>query len=1174
MTNRLRLKALRLVGFHNYNDELIEVHGDLFVIGSNESGKTTILDALHLILSGAQSWDLNAAAKMAGRRDEGRSLQGIILRADLAGDPHPDRKGGSITYAVAEFAQDHGKTPVTFVFGASAVDMNARARRWGAITSRRAAELPLVKKNEDGSLRIVTRDELAQSLDEPILTDMNKYRTAVADRLFNTREDFDLVTDLWRKAKSYRELSKAARGFDELFRQVLPVPDPDPFDKAAKGFRDIAEIEQNLTDLGDDVKALYRLCEIRNEARDACETLRRYRYVEAKWCADDLATTLRKNREQVQQCSERIDAFSRELSQLEAESQILDEQIKTLRANESYQTATQLEELEARLTGVDGRLATLRSRRSEAKNRLARQTRDRDTCIKAATEKLSSATRRFDELAESLVDTSVEIVEQLLATQRLLPNTIDDELPAAAIRTSVTETKRSAAGTVSEMNDEIHRLADQQEQLQSQRSGYDQELQRIDRFDDVVPAIDGLDESLEALQQRGIRPRLLYQEIEFVPGTSAEIQAAVEAAVGIQRLATLVTSPDEASVSCEVVMSVGHGIRLLDAAAVRRSGISQPTEGTSLLTFLHTDNERVKTHLQATLGTLALLAQPASDGADQHWFAMDGAGGERGVRWRLELDAPRWIGEETRRRIREEETERLRTAIEQLDVEAKTVKDELARCNRVREALRELPGQLDALDLPGSIERFRDTLDQVKENIRGIERQVGEIDDDLSKERLKQKYLSTTIADLKKQLSDVDVEALLTRLDALSAQSKETSESIGTNRIERRSAEENVKSLSREIDEIDGKLAEAATIVTDSREDLAAVLPVSSDDLDRYVFHTKRGSQIKKDNLPKLLQESTGSERETHTRLTGSDGVMSDRFASRYRFRVDDAAGWIEVRDYRDQPLDEILQERDETVKHWRETLKKKNIDLVEQILAHSLIEQLRSNVRTLQQFRDGLNRVLENLTFGHSRFQLKAKVTPEHASFVQLIQRQSLLDVERRRELREHLENRRDQLTGEGDIPPFLDYRNWYTYQFQLQHTESDNVTSLGSDELVRGSGGAQSTHHYLLLFALARFLFDRAGAKVRLLMMDEPFYGLDMQRRELLLRCAKQLDLDLIIASPDLDGTILEDTADRTTLMVEKDERDDVVLIPLVWKRRESQTELFPEPRPEAVIGHETNQ
>ncbi|MFV1964743.1 MAG: SbcC/MukB-like Walker B domain-containing protein [Pirellulaceae bacterium] len=1173
MTNRLRLRAIRLVGFHNYNDELIEVHGDLFVIGINESGKTTILDALHLVLSGGQSFDLNAAAKMAGRRDEGRSLQGIILRADLAGNPHPDRKGGSITYAVAEFEQEIGKLPVTFVFGASVVDMNARARKWGIITSKHAAELPLVKQQNDGSFRIVNRDELAEVLEDPILTDMSKYRTAVADRLFNTREDFDLVTDLWRKAKSYRELSKAARGFDEVFRQVLPVPDPDPFDKVAKGFRDIAEIEQKLTDLGEDVKALHRLCEIRDQARDACETLRRYRYVEAKWYADELATTLQKKRDQIEGCSEQIDAFSRKRSQLEAESQTLDEQIKTLQANESYQTATQLEELETRLKGVEGRIAMLTARLSEANNRLTRQTRDRDTCIETATERLANATRRLDELGEALLDLSVEIVEQLLATQRLLPNTVDDELRVAAIRTSLADTKRSTAGMVGELSDRIHRLADRHEQIDSQRSIHDRKQQRLERFDDVVPELCGLDEALEALQQRGIRPRLLYQEMEFVPGTSAEMQAAVEAALGIERLATLVTSSDEASVACEIVMEVGQGIRLLDAAAVRRSGMAQPKEGTTLLKFLQTGNERVRAHLQATLGTLTLLAQPAPDGADQHWFAMDGTSGERGARWRLELDTPRWIGEETRRRIREQEIERLRKAIEQLDVEAQCVEDELARGNRERDALGELPSQLDELDLPGSLERLRDTLDQIKKHIRETQRLISEVNHDLVKEQFEQEHLATTISDLKKQLTGVDVEAIKRRLDDLSRNSKQTMASIGSCQTEREKACEQMEALRTEIVDVEKDLGEAQVVVADACDELAVVLPPGTEDVDHYVFHVKRASQIK--DLPTRISDAVAKQAGTAERLVrGSDGVMSDRFASRYRFRVEDVAGWIEVRDYRDQPLDEILHERDETEKHWRETLKKKNVEMVEQILAHSLTEQLRSNVRTLQQIRDGLNGILENLTFGHSRFQLKTKVTPEHASFVQLIQRQSLLDAEQRRELREHLENRRDQLTGEGEVPPFLDYRNWYTYQFQLHHTESDDVMSLGSDELVRGSGGAQGTHHYLLLFALARFLFDRSGAKVRLLMMDEAFYGVDMQRKELLLRCAKQLDLDLVVASPDLDGTILEDASDSTTVMVEKDEQDGVLLIPLIWKKRESQAELFPEPRPEAVIGHETNE
>ncbi|MHC4406752.1 MAG: ATP-binding protein, partial [Planctomycetota bacterium] len=178
--NRFRLRAIRLVGFHNYADELIQVDGDLFVVGSNESGKTTILDALHLVLSGGQDFAFNAAAKIAGRRNEGRSLQEIILRADQSGTAHPDRKGGSITYAAAEFEPGGGKGPLTLVFGASAVDMNARARRWGVITNRHAAQLPLTVPQDGGTYRIVDRNEFAELLGENVLSDMSKYRTAVA----------------------------------------------------------------------------------------------------------------------------------------------------------------------------------------------------------------------------------------------------------------------------------------------------------------------------------------------------------------------------------------------------------------------------------------------------------------------------------------------------------------------------------------------------------------------------------------------------------------------------------------------------------------------------------------------------------------------------------------------------------------------------------------------------------------------------------------------------------------------------------------------------------------------------------------------------------------------------------------------------------------------------------
>lgn len=1171
--NRFRLRAIRLVGFHNYADELIQVDGDLFVIGSNESGKTTILDALHLVLSGGQDFDFNAAAKIAGQRDEGRSLQGIILRADLSGTAHPDRKGGSIAYAAAEFEPGGGKGPLTLVLGASAVDMNARARRWGVITNRHAADLLLTVPQDDGTCRIVDRNEFAELLGENVLSDMSKYRTAVADRLFDARDDFDLVTDLWRKAKSYRELAKAARSFDELFRQVLPAPDTDAFDKVAKGFHDIAEIEQDLADLGDDVKALHGLREIRNQARESCEMLRRYRYVEAKAFADDVAAKVQKKRDEIRKSTERLGILTQRIGQLQRESQTLDEQIKTVQANRGYQTAARLDELDTRLKGVEAKIATLTTRSEEANRRLREHQTERDECAAEANTCLSDANRKLDELAEMLLDVSVEISEQLLKTERLIPADADDELSTDPIRALIAETKGAATRAAQTAQRELLQLAEEKERLETQRREHERDLQRLEHFADVVPELERLDETLDRLQQSGITPRFLYQELEFLPEVSPELQAAVESALGISRLATIVVPPKDVERARQCVLDAGRGLRLLDANPVRRAGLVQPKEGTSLLSLLRTEDERVRAHLQATVGTLALLTQAAPDGADQHWFAVDGSGGERGARWRLELDGPRWIGEETRRLIRQREMRRLQSAVEQSNAEITAKEKALQRRRCASEALVRLPVQLDELDLPGRLERFWSSLSQLAQRIDDAKRQVSEIDGDLEASRHERDLLAETIADLKRQLKGVDIEGVKQRLDVLSDTRGKTLKAIGGFTTEKQVTQQTLDNLSVEVASAETELARSHAQVADARDELAAVLPPGIEDLDHYVFSIKRASQIK--DLPARISEAVAKEAGTTERLRrGSDGVMNQRFATRYRFRVDDLSGWIEVRDHKDQSLDEILHERDETERHWRETLKKKNVELVEQILAHSLTEQLRGNIRTLQRTRNGLNRVLQDLPFGNSRFQLKAKVTPDHAPLVQLIERQSLLDAEQRNELRQHLENRREQLVGEGEIPPFLDYRTWYTYQFQLQHCDSENVVSLGSDALVRGSGGAQGTHHYLLLFALARLLFDRSGAHVRLLMMDEAFYGVDMQRKELLLRCAKQLDLDLVVASPDLDGTILEDASDSTTVMVEKDEHGDVTLLPLMWKKREPQAELFPEPRPEAVIGHETDE
>src|SRR5512145_281515 len=122
---------LRLINFHNFVDEIIDLRqgGHLFLVGPNGSGKSTVIDAVHVALSGAQEVELNAAARLGGRKDEGRTLQGVVLRYDR--ELGALNAGGGISYAAVEMAAAHGEKRITLGIGLEATTMEARLARWG-----------------------------------------------------------------------------------------------------------------------------------------------------------------------------------------------------------------------------------------------------------------------------------------------------------------------------------------------------------------------------------------------------------------------------------------------------------------------------------------------------------------------------------------------------------------------------------------------------------------------------------------------------------------------------------------------------------------------------------------------------------------------------------------------------------------------------------------------------------------------------------------------------------------------------------------------------------------------------------------------------------------------------------------------------------------------------------
>jgi len=1173
---KLRLSAVRLVGIHNYEDVLVRVRGDLFVVGTNESGKTTLLDAVHLALSGDQDLDWNAAASIGGQRRSGRTLQGVILRADMAGQS--TRPGGSISYAVVELEAVEGNSePMSLVFGASAMDMHTQVHKWGAVVNRRAADLPLTQPQPDGKQRIIDRDEFESCLGHRASKGsrgLGDYRAAVANRLFKGREDFDQITRLWRTAKSYRDIASTARNMGEVIREVLPAPEPAPFQKIAKGFRDITGIETDLYELSNDVNALYKLRALLEETRETRETVRRHVFMKEMWRVRDMEAQRDQKRKQLEAAKACVEELQREIARHDEQNSLIKQRLGVLRESDNFKLLTSVEAKEQELQRYETRIIELEIKLREEHGRFLTLREDCDNKRTTADYALTHARERvgavYERFKERPQDGPQDLINEIQRLAAHLPSYLEERLDENAIRNCCDLVRKQIDNSISRVDQRIIDGDQKSERLKDEVKDATDQLGRIDQFEDLVPSVPGLDVVLIRLKREGIVYTLLFQHLEWQAAVTYELRSAIEAALGLARLGTIIVSPQQTETAQKIILEAGGGLRVLDANIVDFTPCIDAQGETRLLDFLKIQEPRVHAHLEATIGAVFLYSEMPADGTDTVWFVENGTGGERGVRWRLALNEPLWIDERHRQDIRQQERERLLQVNQSIQERKTAVDKDLALWRSTRQGLSDGRVELEQLGLPWSIIQsindWRHASETAAQSSRLISDRTAELDGVVRQ----RDEASQIVAAMRTQIEGTAAAVLKKQIDELEQQKTDLERPRIEGLAKLQVCQGDILSLNEQIATCESKCGEGRRALGVARASLTAVLlPEQTRELDHYVFETKRGNNLKDDDLDDEIVKAREKEIELRTRLGGADGVMSDKLAIRYSFRLEDDEAQLVIRDRSNQDLDSILEERRDHERQMRESLNEKSCDLFETILARDLIERLRADLLQLQRTLIEMNRKLEPLVFGHSRFQIVARHVSEYRTLVELIERQAIHSASHRDDLRHYLENRRDQFMHEDEVPPFLDYRNWFDYSFKLENVESTSCASLGSEDMVRGSFGAQTTHNYLLLLAQSALLFDRCQAGLRLLMMDDAFYGLDPQRKELLLRCGKQLGLDFVIATPDLDGTIQEHAADSTTLLVESDGRGGISVMPFVWERLPLQPDLFSDPRPEAILG-----
>ncbi len=107
-------------------------------------------------------------------------------------------------------------------------------------------------------------------------------------------------------------------------------------------------------------------------------------------------------------------------------------------------------------------------------------------------------------------------------------------------------------------------------------------------------------------------------------------------------------------------------------------------------------------------------------------------------------------------------------------------------------------------------------------------------------------------------------------------------------------------------------------------------------------------------------------------------------------------------------------------------------------------------------------------------------------------------------------------------EMERFADYRNYLTFSmYERVEDEQGNVKKNAVDEMAgRDSGGEGQNPKYVALLAGFAMLYMQQSSrdsKIRLVLLDEAFSKMDKERSEVCLRYARELELQLIVCVPD---------------------------------------------------------
>ena len=1133
-----RIRRLRLVNFHNISNATIEVNGHLFLLGDNGSGKTTILDAVHYVLTGGGNlMEFNSAARVAGSRLDGRRVQGIVMRYNV--DTGSMNATGGISYAALELV-DEQENLLTIGVGLSTYSMEERVQRWGVIIPAPLEDVPWLTEDE-GRIKVTEQKKMREALlTKGAFYTIGAYEKELARRIFNNEEIFAETCRFLSMGKAYREIATKAADYHQLFKTLLPEPKTDLFERIIDSLKTLDEATQLLEDMEKKLQYLSTLEEQVRIIGDQRESIARYGWLKIHFERNNTGERISGIDDELELKRKRKIEISRFVSSCKDQMVALQRRIDDLRAADAAGLIRQEKELAQDISSRRNALLILEQTLTDASQVLegAKKQAGRlkhDLCLQVDT--LSGSVKDASGLEPVLCAKRISALEHAVSSQN-----IADEIQSLTVD--------DICGKIEEHLRDFHReqdrLGEQFKKLQLECETCTAEREELLRGDALRPQIPGLSDVLYALDESGIDFKLLYEQLEWGEQLHSNTRSYIEECIGIDVLSVITVEQRDHETAAKIVFETAPAVKL-------QSLQEQPEE---IPDWIRTAFDLRTTNpcaLRCLAGEMISRNQPFVEELNGKQILSF-----RAHKQRLTEECSVWIGQEERRKALQKRVSELNEKISTLNDECNHLKTKIDGYSRsIKSACRireKLVLEMRAcVSLSEQLKRAAQEFSLRNEAFDQENRRYSESRDEC--DRMEERRLTLLEIIRKEGLEDLE-----RRVSLLNEEMTDLDEKYRNHVREEGMLQGSLDLLGKErsaCEERDMVLQRELLIVEEKIKLMVSPQPA---DIRHYILRTKLGASFK--NTESIENAIREAQRKESTAIGSLNEKLRDpRFGSVYGFSYDENENRLV--DRRDSAIGDLTASERIHVDEQRQVINEKTAELFKKIIVNEMVSFFAGHLSRLEQMAHTINDLLSQRTFGTTRYRLEMRKEERFAPFIEAVRKFNPFSSGSEDALRQFIDDHRDEIINSeiDTVPPVLDYRNWHTYHLRMFTSNDDGVLIDRRTKSV-GSGGEQAVPNYLTILTIAQFLFKGNSVKLHTLLFDEAFYGIDAGRRDQLLGFASDIGLQLIVASPDQDG-VRKEVPSSTTLLVVKDSGYNIHLYPFHYENpAEKQIDLFDDP------------